>query len=122
MPLTYFALTCSAPDACTKGRRGRIRDRFQLLIRGALVNALTAVLTLCSLIGYAMVYTLWLKRATPQNIVIGGAVGARLGAVTNSIEPQALLLFLIVFTGTPPPELRAANRTLTMRLSDARLR
>jgi heme o synthase len=72
-----------------------------------LVNGLTAALTFCSLIGYAMVYTLWLKRATPQNIVIGGAAGAAppvLGwaAVTNSIDPQALLLFLIIFTWTPP--------------------
>jgi heme o synthase len=71
------------------------------------VNALTAALTFCSLIGYAIVYTLWLKRATPQNIVIGGAAGAAppvLGwaAVTNSIDPNALLLFLIVFTWTPP--------------------
>ena len=71
------------------------------------VNALTAALTFCSLIGYAMVYTMWLKRATPQNIVIGGAAGAAppiLGwaAVTNSIDPNALVLFLIVFTWTPP--------------------
>jgi heme o synthase len=71
------------------------------------VNLLTAVLTFCSIIGYAMVYTLWLKRATPQNIVIGGAAGAAppvLGwaAVTNSIDPHALILFLIVFTWTPP--------------------
>jgi heme o synthase len=72
-----------------------------------LVNVLTAVLTFCSLIGYAVVYTLWLKRATPQNIVIGGAAGAAppvLGwtAVTGSIEPNALLLFLIIFVWTPP--------------------
>jgi heme o synthase len=72
-----------------------------------LVNPLTAELTFCSLIGYAVVYTLWLKRATPQNIVIGGAAGAAppvLGwaAVTNSIDPNALLLFLIVFVWTPP--------------------
>jgi heme o synthase len=65
------------------------------------------VLTFCSLIGYAIVYTVWLKRATPQNIVIGGAAGAAppvLGwaAVTNTIDPNALLLFLIVFTWTPP--------------------
>ncbi|HEY6620114.1 MAG TPA: heme o synthase, partial [Steroidobacteraceae bacterium] len=71
------------------------------------VNGLTAALTFCSLIGYAIVYTLWLKRATPQNIVIGGAAGAAppvLGwaAVTNSIDPNALVLFLIVFTWTPP--------------------
>jgi protoheme IX farnesyltransferase len=73
----------------------------------ALVNALTAVLTFCSLIGYAGVYTMWLKRATPQNIVIGGAAGAAppvLGwvAVTNSLDPNALLLFLIIFVWTPP--------------------
>ncbi|GAC1331707.1 MAG: heme o synthase [Steroidobacteraceae bacterium] len=72
-----------------------------------LVNGLTAALTFCSLIGYAMVYTMWLKRATPQNIVIGGAAGAAppvLGwaAVTNSVDPHALLLFLIIFTWTPP--------------------
>ncbi|HEY2686232.1 MAG TPA: heme o synthase [Steroidobacteraceae bacterium] len=71
------------------------------------VNVLTAVLTFASLIGYAIVYTLWLKRATPQNIVIGGAAGAAppvLGwaAVTGSIHPHALLLFLIIFTWTPP--------------------
>jgi protoheme IX farnesyltransferase len=59
------------------------------------------------LIGYAVIYTLWLKHATPQNIVIGGAAGAAppvLGwaAVTHTIEPQALLLFLIIFTWTPP--------------------
>jgi protoheme IX farnesyltransferase len=71
------------------------------------VNGLTAILTFCSLIGYAMVYTLWLKRATPQNIVIGGAAGAAppvLGwaAVTGGIDAHALLLFLIIFTWTPP--------------------
>ncbi len=72
-----------------------------------LVNPLTALLTFLSLIGYAFVYTLYLKRATPQNIVIGGAAGAAppvLGwtAVTNSIDPHALLLFLIIFVWTPP--------------------
>jgi protoheme IX farnesyltransferase len=78
-----------------------------MLVLWPSVGALTAALTFCSLIGYAMVYTMWLKRATPQNIVIGGAAGAAppvLGwaAVTHSIEPQALLLFLIIFTWTPP--------------------
>jgi heme o synthase len=78
-----------------------------MLILALGVNLLTAILTVCSIIGYAMVYTLWLKRATPQNIVIGGAAGAAppvLGwaAVTNSIDPHALILFLIVFTWTPP--------------------
>jgi protoheme IX farnesyltransferase len=72
-----------------------------------LVNTLTAVLTFASLIGYAVIYTVWLKRATSQNIVIGGAAGAAppvLGwaAVTNSIDANALLLFLIVFVWTPP--------------------
>lgn len=71
------------------------------------VNLLTAVLTFLSLIGYAIVYTAWLKWATPQNIVIGGAAGAAppvLGwtAVTDSVDPQALLLFLIIFIWTPP--------------------
>jgi protoheme IX farnesyltransferase len=78
-----------------------------MLILWTGVNALTAALTFCSLIGYAIVYTMWLKRATPQNIVIGGAAGAAppiLGwaAVTNTIDPNALVLFLIVFTWTPP--------------------
>ncbi|AGY91343.1 hypothetical protein SPICUR_01620 [Spiribacter curvatus] len=72
-----------------------------------LVNPLTAWLTFGSLIGYAFIYTLFLKRATPQNIVIGGAAGAAppvLGwvAVTGSIDAHALLLFLIIFTWTPP--------------------
>jgi len=72
-----------------------------------LVNALTAWLTFASLIGYAVIYTMYLKRATPQNIVIGGAAGAAppvLGwtAVTNSVDPNSLLLFLIIFVWTPP--------------------
>ena len=71
------------------------------------VNPLTAVLTFASLIGYALVYTRWLKRATPQNIVIGGAAGAApplLGwaAATGHLDPHALPLFLIIFTWTPP--------------------
>jgi heme o synthase len=78
-----------------------------MAILSFLVNRLTAVLTFASLIGYAIVYTLWLKRATSQNIVIGGAAGAAppvLGwaAVTNTIDPNALLLFLIIFVWTPP--------------------
>ena len=71
------------------------------------VNVITAALTFFSLIGYAVIYTMYLKRATPQNIVIGGAAGAApplLGwtAVTGSVDPGALLLFLIIFTWTPP--------------------
>lgn len=71
------------------------------------INILTAVLTFISLIGYAVIYTMYLKRATPQNIVIGGAAGAAppvLGwtAVTGSVDPYSLLLFLIIFAWTPP--------------------
>jgi len=78
-----------------------------MLILFLLVNALTAVLTFASLIGYAVIYTLWLKRATPQNIVIGGAAGAAppvLGwvAITGTVHPHALLLFLIIYAWTPP--------------------
>jgi protoheme IX farnesyltransferase len=73
----------------------------------AFVNPLTAALTFASLIGYAIVYTAWLKRATPQNIVIGGVAGAApplLGwtAVTGHFHPYALLLVLIIFVWTPP--------------------
>ena len=85
---------------------------FALMIVGTAilvsqVNTLTAVLTVASLIGYAFIYTVFLKRATPQNIVIGGLAGAApplLGwtSVTNSIDPNALLLVLIIFVWTPP--------------------
>ena len=85
---------------------------FALMIVGTAilvsqVNTLTAVLTVSSLIGYAFIYTVFLKRATPQNIVIGGLAGAApplLGwtSVTNSIDPNALLLVLIIFVWTPP--------------------
>ncbi len=78
---------------------------FGLLL--VFTNPLTAVLTFASLIGYAVIYTLFLKRATPQNIVIGGAAGAApplLGwtAVTGQIDSGALLLFLIIYIWTPP--------------------
>jgi len=71
------------------------------------VNTLTAVLTLGSLVGYGFIYSMYLKRATPQNIVIGGASGAAppvLGwtSVTGSLDPNSLLLFLIIFAWTPP--------------------
>ncbi|MGB6976184.1 MAG: heme o synthase [Gammaproteobacteria bacterium] len=71
------------------------------------VNPLTAVLTLFALIGYALIYTVFLKRATPQNIVIGGLAGAApplLGwtAVTGSVDYMGLLLVLIIFVWTPP--------------------
>ena len=71
------------------------------------INNLTAWLTLASLVGYAFIYTLYLKRSTPQNIVIGGAAGATpplLGwtAITGQIDYIAVILFLIIFTWTPP--------------------
>ena len=71
------------------------------------VNTLTMILTLSSLVGYAFIYTIYLKRATPQNIVIGGLAGAApplLGwsSITNTIDPYALLLVLIIFVWTPP--------------------
>lgn len=71
------------------------------------VNTLTMILTLASLVGYAFIYTVYLKRATPQNIVIGGLAGAApplLGwsSISNSIDPHALLLVLIIFVWTPP--------------------
>jgi protoheme IX farnesyltransferase len=98
--------------------RGELRESYALafafvlgaasmLVLALLVNGLTAVLTFCSLIGYAVLYTVWLKRATPQNIVIGGAAGAAppvLGwtAVTGTLHPDALLMFLVIFAWTPP--------------------
>lgn len=80
---------------------------LSMLVLVLWVNVLTALLTFVSLIGYAIVYTAWLKRATPQNIVIGGAAGAApplLGwtAVTGQVDPGAILLFLIIFVWTPP--------------------
>jgi protoheme IX farnesyltransferase len=80
---------------------------LSMLVLAMLVNPLTAALTFASLIGYAVLYTVWLKHVTPQNIVIGGAAGAAppvLGwtAVTDSVDPHALLLFLIIFVWTPP--------------------
>jgi protoheme IX farnesyltransferase len=77
------------------------------LILYVFVNTLTMYLTIASLIGYAFIYTVYLKRATPQNIVIGGLAGAApplLGwtSITNSIDAYALLLVLIIFIWTPP--------------------
>lgn len=80
---------------------------LSMLILYFLVNPLTALLTFISMVGYAIVYTMFLKRATPQNIVLGGAAGAAppiLGwaAVTGEVNYDALLLFLIIFVWTPP--------------------
>ncbi len=80
---------------------------LSMLVLTVFVNMLTAVLTMVSLVGYGFVYSMYLKRATPQNIVIGGAAGAAppvLGwtAITGSLDPSSLLLFLIIFAWTPP--------------------
>lgn len=77
------------------------------LLLEVFVNRITAMLTLASLVGYAVIYTMYLKRATPQNIVIGGIAGAApplLGwtAVTGEIHANAVLLVMIIFTWTPP--------------------
>lgn len=108
-----MARTLNRPIA--KGRVEPTQAALFALIIGTLgmvllvvfINTLTAVLTLASLLGYAVVYTLFLKRATPQNIVIGGIAGAApplLGwtAVTGEIHGHALLLVLIIFAWTPP--------------------
>lgn len=78
-----------------------------MIILGMFVNLLTAILTLVSLMGYAVIYTMFLKRSTPHNIVLGGAAGAApplLGwtAVTGEVHTEALLLFLVIFIWTPP--------------------
>ena len=80
---------------------------LSMLVLDQLVNRLTAVLTLFGFVGYAFIYTLYLKRATPQNIVIGGLAGAippLLGwtAVAGELHPYAWLLVLIIFVWTPP--------------------
>jgi protoheme IX farnesyltransferase len=80
---------------------------ISMLVLVFLVNTLTAVLTMISLVGYAIIYTAYLKHATPQNIVIGGIAGAAppvLGwcAMTGAVHPYALLLSLIIFVWTPP--------------------
>lgn len=98
--------------------RGKVSEKQALLFAVSIgviglfvltywVNTLTAILTFVSLMGYAGIYTGYLKRATPQNIVIGGLAGAApplLGwtAVTNHLSPYALLLVLIIFAWTPP--------------------
>ncbi|WP_444902415.1 heme o synthase [Microbulbifer sp. SSSA007] len=110
---TKMARTSNRPVA-----KGRVEPRKALVFSLALgllgmvvllvfINALTAWLTLISLLGYAVIYTMFLKHATPQNIVIGGLAGAApplLGwtAVTGEIHGHALLLVLIIFAWTPP--------------------
>jgi protoheme IX farnesyltransferase len=80
---------------------------FAVMTLGLMVNALSAALLAFTIFFYAVVYTMWLKRATPQNIVIGGAAGAlppMIGwaAVTGSLSFEPFLLFLIIFVWTPP--------------------
>jgi len=113
--------TIDAVMSRTRGRplpRGRVSPAATLVFAGVVggiglwvlfryVNPLTMWLTLATFVGYAIVYTILLKPATPQNIVIGGASGAMppvLGwaAVANDVAPEALLLFLIIFVWTPP--------------------
>jgi len=80
---------------------------LSFLLLATTVNLLSAFLALSGFLGYVFVYTIWLKRATPQNIVIGGAAGAvpplvGWAAVTGGLDPAALYLFAIVFYWTPP--------------------
>jgi protoheme IX farnesyltransferase len=86
---------------------GLTLSAFSFVLLASLVNVLTATLALVGNLFYVLVYTRWLKRATPQNIVIGGAAGAvpplvGWAAVTGSLDLPALWLFLIVFFWTPP--------------------
>lgn len=109
----HMARTQNRPLAT--GRLGATQALGFAIILGVLgtailvvfANTLTALLTIAALIGYAVIYTLYLKRATPQNIVIGGLAGAApplLGwvAVTGEVHPYALLLVLIIYAWTPP--------------------
>ncbi len=86
---------------------GIILSGFSVVMLGLLVNWLSAGLLAFTIFFYAVVYTMWLKRSTPQNIVIGGAAGAfppviGWAAVTNSLAIEPLVLFLIIFLWTPP--------------------
>jgi protoheme IX farnesyltransferase len=86
---------------------GLVLQALSFLVLATGVNVLAAVLALCGFLGYVLVYTMWLKRSTPQNIVIGGAAGAvpplvGWAAVTGSVDPAAWYLFAIVFYWTPP--------------------
>ena len=86
---------------------GFVLQGLSFLLLASTVNLLAAFLALAGFLGYVLVYTMWLKRSTPQNIVIGGAAGAvpplvGWAAVTGGLEPAALYLFAIVFYWTPP--------------------
>ena len=108
-PMTQLVRTVAIFSRCSP-RLSRIAatlGTLSMLILFFLVNWQTAVFTFFSLIGYAVIYTVYLKHATPQNIVIGGAAGAAppvlgwLSVTTHNYE-YALLLFLIIFVWTPP--------------------
>jgi protoheme IX farnesyltransferase len=86
---------------------GLVLAALSFLVLATTVNLLSAFLALSGFLGYVFVYTIWLKRTTPQNIVIGGAAGAvpplvGWAAVTGGLDPAALYLFAIVFYWTPP--------------------
>ena len=86
---------------------GLVLSAFSFVLLGSAINVLTALLALAGTLGYVLVYTRWLKRTTPQNIVIGGAAGAipplvGWAAATGNLTLPALFLFLIVFFWTPP--------------------
>jgi protoheme IX farnesyltransferase len=86
---------------------GFILAALSVVVLGVWVNPLAAALSLCGFVGYTLVYTVWLKRRTPQNIVIGGAAGAvpplvGWAAVTGGLDGMAVYLFAIVFFWTPP--------------------
>jgi protoheme IX farnesyltransferase len=86
---------------------GLVLSAFAVMTLGLMVNALAAVLLAFTIFFYAVIYTIWLKRSTPQNIVIGGAAGALppligWAAVTGSLSFESVLLFLIIFFWTPP--------------------
>jgi protoheme IX farnesyltransferase len=86
---------------------GLVLAALSFLLLATTVNLLSAFLALSGFLGYVFVYTIWLKRSTPQNIVIGGAAGAvpplvGWAAVTGGLDPTALYLFAIVFYWTPP--------------------
>jgi heme o synthase len=86
---------------------GLVLQALSFLLLATTVNLLSAILALCGFLGYVFVYTMWLKRSTPQNIVIGGAAGAvpplvGWAAVAGHVDPAAWYLFAIVFYWTPP--------------------
>jgi protoheme IX farnesyltransferase len=108
-----MARTASRPVPAGRVRPGAalaygfILQTLSFLLLATAVNLLAAVLALCGFLGYVFVYTMWLKRSTPQNIVIGGAAGAvpplvGWAAVAGHVDPAAWYLFAIVFYWTPP--------------------